>query len=423
MIPSEHSVPRPHAEQGSRLLEGVSVCMLRTSDYSRDARARKQATTLVKAGASVLMVGMGADVAPDLADSGYSVQLLPKAPILPRLGRENVWWPVRVAVNLTYTRMLERRFMSGRSSYAYAYEPELFRAVRRTQPTIIHAYDIYTLPAAIRAKRQTGARVVYDVLDLIGDVEYIDAGRRSELRAAEAELIGSADAVITVCDPLADVLESRYAIQRPVVIFNGPSEVMSFAAPVQEPVRLLFQGIFASNRNLTAIVEAMQHLRGRATLALQGFGGVERELRDQVVTLGLSDVVSFVPPALPLDVVKSASAYDVGVICYRGDSLNLCSAVPNKLMDYLGAGLALAVSDLPGHRSVLEGTGAGVFIDPTSAETIAEGIGQLLADPERITEMKRSALETAKHYAWDVQAERLLGVYEAALGRTGGPRG
>ena len=106
------------------------------------------------------------------------------------------------------------------------------------------------------------------------------------------------------------------------------------------------------------------------------------------------------------------------MICYKGDTLNLRSTVPNKLMDYLGAGLALAVSDLEGHRSVLDGTGAAVFIDPASAETIAEDLSRLVNEPIRINEMKHAALETARRYEWSVQAERLIRVCESVLGRS-----
>ncbi len=402
-----------------RPLDGVKVCMLRASNYANDARARKQATTLTQAGAHVVMVGIGKDVARDLIDFGHDARLLAPEQAglnLPRLGREDVWWPLRVAVNLTYTRLLQWRFMSRRSSFVYPYETELFESAKALAPDIVHAYNIHTLPAAVRIKRETGARVIYDCRDLFGDDVTVEEVARQRYRDVEAKLIGSADAVITVCEPLADVLESRYGIRRPVVVFNGPSEVMSSAVPAHKPLRLLFQGVFRDDRNLDYLIEAMRSFTGRATLTLQGFGGVERQLRNLVIALGLSDRVSFIPPVDPHDVVVSASDYDVGIICSQADSLNMRSSVPNKLMDYLGAGLALAVSDLPGHRSVLEGTGAAVFIDPTSAETVATGIEQLLDDPERVTAMKRAALETGRLHEWSVQALKLIQVYELALG-------
>jgi glycosyltransferase involved in cell wall biosynthesis len=390
--------------------------MVRAADYRIDARVRKQAAALTDAGAHVTMVSIDIEPPPDLIDSGYDVRLVDPSPSsAPRLGQEDIWWPLRVVVNLTYTRIRERRFLARRSSFVHPYEPELYDAIMAAQPDVIHAYDSYTLPVAIRVKRETGARVVYDLLDLSTDVDYLDERTRRAHRVAQAESIGEADAVITVCEPLADILHARHGICRPTVVYNAPARIMPSTGYVHSPVRLLFQGGFWFNRNLEALIQAMGTLRGRATLALQGFGGVERELNALVSALRLGDVVTFLPPAPPLCLVESAWEHDVGVITYKADSLNLQNAVPNKLMDYLGAGLALAASDLPGHRSVLEGTGAAVFIDPSSSETIAEGLSQLVADPARIAQMKRAALETAERYAWPVQAKRLIEVYQSVL--------
>lgn len=75
--------------------------------------------------------------------------------------------------------------------------------------------------------------------------------------------------------------------------------------------------------------------------------------------------------------------------------------------------MALALSDLLGHGIVLEGTGAAKFIDPSSSATIARDIAAMLDDPERIAEMKRAALGTAKRYEWSVQAKKFVDVFTA----------
>lgn len=410
------------AGTGESQLAGLRVCMLRESDYSLDSRARKQAATLAASGALVTMIGVGPTVPQDLVEAGYDVHLVPTPRArLPRLGREEVWRPLRVAVNLTYTRELQRRHVRQRSRVCVC-EDAVCSAAIAAGPDVIHAYNIRTLPAAVRAKRATGAPILYDCRDLQGDVEYYDEALAKALQLAEAELIDHVDAVITVSEPLAEILHSRYGIARPTVVYNGPSTVMPRTMPVHEPVRLLFQGALRESRNLSALIEAMTILRGRATLTLQGFGETGESLSDKVSELQLDDVVSIVPAADPSDVVVSGSAHDVGVICYRADSLNLASAVPNKLMDYLGAGLALAVSDLPGHRSVLEGTGAATFIDPSTSETIARDLSRLLDVPDRISEMKRSSLATAKRYEWAVEAEKLRQVYLQVTGQSIAPK-
>jgi glycosyltransferase involved in cell wall biosynthesis len=82
-------------------------------------------------------------------------------------------------------------------------------------------------------------------------------------------------------------------------------------------------------------------------------------------------------------------------------------------MDYLGAGLAVVASDLPGHRSILDGTGAAVLIDASSADTIAAALRSVVQDPARLGTMKRAAVLTAKRYEWSGEARKLVRLYEA----------
>jgi glycosyltransferase involved in cell wall biosynthesis len=187
-------------------------------------------------------------------------------------------------------------------------------------------------------------------------------------------------------------------------------------------VRLLFQGYFEADRNLEALIGAMEHLRGRATLTLQGWGGIEADLRRLADSLDLDGHVFFVPACGPSEVVKSARKYDVGIVCHRGSTLNHDIAAPNKLMDYIGAGLAVAGSNLPGIRSVIEPEGCGVLIDPASAESIAVDLGAMLSDPEGLARMKAASVRACRRLSWDVQVRKLVGLYLGLLakGKHGG---
>ena len=215
---------------------------------------------------------------------------------------------------------------------------------------------------------------------------------------------------------MARVLEERFGAVRTELILNGACEHVAAADAVHSPVRLLFQGAFAHNRNLASLVGAMRLLKGRATLTLQGWGDAEPELHELILSRGLTDSVDLRARCEPKNVIACAGEYDVGVIAYRADTLNLQIAVPNKLLDYVGAGLAVAASDLPGHRSIIEGSGFGVLIDPTSDETLARDLGELVSDPERIARMKAAAVEAAPGLSWAAQAEKLLDVYVGLVG-------
>jgi hypothetical protein len=134
-----------------------------------------------------------------------------------------------------------------------------------------------------------------------------------------------------------------------------------------------------------------------------------------VSDLGLSDAVAFVEPCAPTEVVKSGRDYDIGVVCHRGSTPNHDVAVPNKLMDYIGAGLAVAGSDLRGVRSILEIYECGLAIDPTDGHTMARDLGELVGKPDVLTDMKHASVRACEELCWARQAELLINEYGMLL--------
>lgn len=87
--------------------------------------------------------------------------------------------------------------------------------------------------------------------------------------------------------------------------------------------------------------------------------------------------------------------------------------LPNKLFEYLQAGLALAVSRLPELERVIKETEAGESFNPEEPFDIARVINLLAGDPTRLAECKQRAQAAARdRYTWEVQGEpQLLGCY------------
>jgi glycosyltransferase involved in cell wall biosynthesis len=287
-------------------------------------------------------------------------------------------------------------------------------------PEVILASDLLAWAAGYLTKRRTHAPLILDVRDLV-----LDAGSDYPrtfawlLRRLEAFVIHRGDAVVTVSEPLADVLDQRYPrAPRAIAIYSGAFECVDHPEPVHTPLRLFFQGQFAADRRLDELIEAMACVRDlEVTLTLQGFGGVEDALRKMTEDLDLSDRVSFIEPCDRRDVVRSAAGFDVGVINPRGDSLNYRVAVPAKLIDYIAAGLAVLASDLPGFRSIIEPARCGLLFEATGVHAIETGIRRLAGDPALVAQMKQNAVKAAPRYLATFQEERLVEVVDRVTGR------
>jgi len=130
---------------------------------------------------------------------------------------------------------------------------------------------------------------------------------------------------------------------------------------------VLFQGRYEAFRGLEELVESARLLPG-VLLAFRGYGSLERYLVRKVKQAGLEDRVAFFAPVEMSDLVQAAAEADVGVIPYIPTCLNNRLCTPNKLFEYMMAGLAVVASDLPELARFINQEEVGALFDPTSPE-------------------------------------------------------
>jgi len=145
---------------------------------------------------------------------------------------------------------------------------------------------------------------------------------------------------------------------------------------------------------------------------LMGWGRLEEQLREMVKQEGLEHRVYFAEPVPPDELVRYCMSASVGVVMYRSTGLNNYYATPNKLYEYIHAGLPVVASDFPALREIVDGHGLGCTFDPESPESIAAAINWVLADEQRYSTMKNNTLEAAKVFNWENESQKLRKVYE-----------
>lgn len=274
----------------------------------------------------------------------------------------------------------------------------------------MHCNDLDTLRAGFAGGSR--APVIYDAHELSTEGGVLRRWERWLADRRERRLAPRAAAVVTVNRPIAEwLLVHRRLRELPAVVMNGAVECLPAQAP-RTPLRLLFQGQLFHDRDVDAVVRVMPRLRGRAVLTIQGWGEAEPGLRHLVHELGLTDVVRFVAPCDPADVVRDASEHDVGLIVHKPINLNHRYSAPNKLFDYLGAGLALVVPDLPVMKSIVQDSRCGLVFEYESAPTLGDVLERLVSNPGLVNELKQASARACQVYGWSQQAKELLSVYE-----------
>src|SRR5262249_41003423 len=234
------------------------------------------------------------------------------------------------------------------------------------KPHVIHCNDLDTLLVGVLAKRKFGCRLVYDAHEFWPFADpssrWVD---RSFFSLLERLLIKHVDAAVSVNPMLSETIRSAYGLQQvytvpnvePWVEHRAPRSNAPLDALAKGRLKFLFQGRFSPGRGIEEVIKAWRNIDGtRAALFLRG---PENTWKVQATKLAgglglLNESVFFVDPVDEDELVTAAAEADVGIIPYLPISINDRLSCPNKLSQYLHAGLMVIASDLPYVRSVLE---------------------------------------------------------------------
>jgi glycosyltransferase involved in cell wall biosynthesis len=263
---------------------------------------------------------------------------------------------------------------------------------------IVHANDFPTLTAGWLIARRSGARLVYDAHEIYAAQEDgAPKGFTSAAAHTEAALARRARAVVTVSEPIARELSRRFDLARPpFVVRNCPprTEVAREPRPSDGPLRAVYQGVLGPNRPFEDLLAACAHADG-VELTVRVAGADLEALRGEVGRRGLQDRVDIVEPVRPDRLVQALTGFDVGVIFNRPVTLNQQLAMPNRLFEYMMAGLAIVCPRLPGVAPLVESEGIGMTYEPGRPEALGAALTDLAANPARAAEMGAQARQLA----------------------------
>jgi glycosyltransferase involved in cell wall biosynthesis len=181
---------------------------------------------------------------------------------------------------------------------------------------------------------------------------------------------------------------------------------------------VLYAGAHGLSNDLGALLEAARLLCERPEIAivLVGDGKDKPALMEQAALQGLHNV-RFLPPVAKIDMPRMLAAADACLAILKPIPL-YATVYPNKVFDYMAAGKPVILAIDGVIREVVEGAGAGVFVQPGDPQAMAQAIAGLAQDPARARLMGlrgRQAVEARFDRA--ALAEKLAMILEE-MGRT-----
>lgn len=369
--------------------------MLLHKDVLHDTRVRREATALTAAGHEVTVVHL-----PPPQPTAESEQLpFALVPATLRRGRRRLPHAVRLGTEAT----------------------RLALRAAATRPDAIHAHDAAMLLPGLLAARRSGAKLIYDSHELATGVPYRRGAWPAVVATAERLGVPRADATIVVSAGIAARLSARYRLHRPpTVVRNLPDLPPPGAAPAPDLRRelgvgaaplVLHQGAVAPGRGCETLLRALPLLPGAHLLYLGATGPYADRVRALAGECGVAERVHLLDPVAPAALLSHTAQADVGVSLLEDGCENHRLALPNKLFEYVAAGLPVVVADLPEAAGLVREHGIGWCADPADPESVAAALRTALT--ARDDAELRARLERAgEELSWEREKRRLLAVYE-----------
>jgi glycosyltransferase involved in cell wall biosynthesis len=299
------------------------------------------------------------------------------------------------------------------------------REAFRSNGDAYHIHDPELLMAGL-VLRAAGKRVVYDIHeDVPRDVlikTYIPQPIRMPLMWV-VELVENAAArcMSGLVAATPAIAKRFYAKNNNTVVVNNYPLLNEFHPLISSKWKnrspaVTYIGAIAEERGIHEMLAAM-HLLPRtlaARLELAGrfvMPGLQTEL-------AVSSQWQHVRWHGELDRNSTASLLkDVraGLVLYHPEQ-NHIAAQPNKLFEYMAAGIPVIASDFPLWRKIIEDAGCGVLVDPLDTRSIATAIERLITNPteaEAMGQRGRKAVE--RHFNWANEEKTLLSFYASLL--------
>lgn len=300
----------------------------------------------------------------------------------------------------------------------------MYRAVRRARPHLAHFHDPELIPWAVLL-RLSGIKVIYDVHEdlprQILSKHWVPQSLRGVLaqltEALEALAAKAFDGIVAATPTIAH----RFPAQKTVTVQNFPMP-REFAEIVAPPDATR-QRAFAYVGGITSIRGSLEMVRAVDLLAKRGVEcrlelagsfsppSHEAQLRDeagwqQVAYYGFLDRNG---------VSKILGGTCAGLVLFHPEP-NHFNAQPNKLFEYMAAGLPVIASDFPLWRKIVHGVDCGLLVDPLDPDAIADAMQWILEHPQEAANMgQRGRAAIAGQYNWESESQKLIALYRRVM--------
>ncbi|WP_052754476.1 glycosyltransferase [Calothrix sp. 336/3] len=346
-----------------------------------------------------------------LSQAGYEVHLLVANP--PETQLDGVYFhPIDKVKELPRLVRIWRRLAST------------YQKAQSLQGNIYHFHDPELIPVGILLKF-LGNKVIYDVHE---DTpwEALSLHKNNPIIAWLKFLIW------TVMEGIAKLTLDGFICVTPHIAAKFPSAKTTVVANLPLTVELqtavnqtkadtsenyiIYAGGITEIRGIKEMVGAMEllptSLRGKLLL-LGEFSSVN--LQTQIEQMAGWEKVEFLGWQPREKLVQYLGKAQVGLVVFHPQTDHL-AALPNKLFEYMAAGLPIIASNFPLWQEIIQKIGCGLLVNPLEPQEIAQAMAYFLENPDMALAMgEKGQVAVKTKYNWEIESQKLLQFYQQII--------
>ena len=371
-----------------------NVLSLVLNNFTNDSRVLKECMTLQHAGYNVSVFAM------------HEGALKENETI------ENI--PVR------RIKLRTRQWFANNNAKALKYVEFFFRALfsmRKMDLDIIHCNDLNALPisVAVKAFSSKPLKIVYDCHEYQTEVKSMKGFKQTLARWLEGWLIKYTDVTLTVSNAIAEEYVRLYKVEKPRLVLNTPpykqvekTDVYRQKFNIDKDASIfLYQGGISAGRGIEVTLDAFKVLPDNLVIVFMGYG----ELTSLVEEASTQHKNIFYHPAVsPSVLLEHTAAADYGICFIDNICLNYYYCLPNKMFEFMMAGLPVIVSNLPEMKRIVEQYKVGLVADNSNPQALREAVTSIHKLDKQ--ETQENVEKVKQVFNWQQQEKVLLEAYK-----------
>ena len=317
------------------------------------------------------------------------------------------------------TKRMRLVFNKGALFYA-EFNIRLFILLVFSKVDIYHANDLDTLLANYLAAIIRRKPIVYDSHEYFTGVPEIQNKKlvKKVWQTIEQFIFPKLKHIITVNQSIAQLFKDKYNKDLRI-LRNVPNKVETLKLKSKSELDIaedkdiiITQGAGINiNRGIEELVEAMQYLNN-VHLIIIGDGDVIPQLKKRVLELKLENSIIFKGRMPYHEMMQYTQHAKLGITIDKDTNTNYKYSLPNKLFDFIHAGIPILASKIIEVEKIIKKYQIGLFINNHEPTHIANQIKYALDNKELMSEWKSNTHHASKELNWEIEENTLKDLYK-----------